>query len=49
MILNTNKVSQHGQMIGNIYYMYTDKWSLKIKVILEILAGFHKSPTEVTI
>ena len=36
-------------MIGNIYYMYTDKWSLKIKVILEILAGFHKSPLEVTI
>ena len=38
-------------MIANIYYMYmyTDKWTLKIKVILEILAGFHKSATDVTI
>jgi hypothetical protein len=36
-------------MIANIYYIYTDKWSLKIKIILEILGGFHKSAMDVTI
>ena len=37
MILNTNKVSQHGQMIGNIYYMYTDKGNNKITELRTIL------------
>ena len=49
MILYTNKVTVTMLKWEQTYYMYTDKLSLKIKVIFEILAGFHKSPTEVTI